>query len=232
MNRCIGILLTLAFLAINASSQEANRDQKIRKIFELQSQLSALGVEILEPDAADVATASGQGGTALRLLPREQYEGVVPPRGGGSYYSFVRKTHEYGQGSDISLERNQLRVGFAGADYGFIVGLGNVPLTSINLGMPEIGFVAAYRPPTRMTDIRAEQGKTSNYETPGGTLRNTIPAVIGQAYVIRSISFDRSDILVAIRVLRKDTDGSLILIWKPLKSFEKPVIERTSEVTP
>jgi hypothetical protein len=67
-------------------------------------------------------------------------------RGGGAYYSFTRLTHEYGLGSDIELQpvptndfvappiaEYDFLTGFAGADYGFIVTLGNVPLEKVTL---------------------------------------------------------------------------------------------------
>lgn len=42
-------------------------------------------------------------------------------------------------------------------------------------------------------------------------------------YILRSISYERFDVLVAFRMVRKDTDGSLILLWKKLKRIPHPV---------
>lgn len=178
------------------------------------------------PDASDVEAAQKQGGIALRLLPRELYDGVLTTRGGGAYYSFSRKTHEYGHGSDIELSRGRLSVGFAGADYGFITDLGAVPLSAASLDNPEVAFLANYRPPTDMLEIRKEQAKSRSYDTPTTTLTRDEAAKVGRSYALRSISFDRSDVLVAFKVIRKDADGSLILHWKLLKNFDKPTIAR------
>ncbi len=62
----------------------------------------------------------------VRLQPRLSDLAVFAKReaalsGSGSYYSFVRRTHEYGSGSDIELEPGQFKTGFAGADYGFFI---------------------------------------------------------------------------------------------------------------
>jgi hypothetical protein len=42
-------------------------------------------------------------------------------RGGGSYYSVLRKSHEYGWGSELKLEQGTLRTGFAGLDFGYFL---------------------------------------------------------------------------------------------------------------
>jgi hypothetical protein len=53
-----------------------------------------------------------------------------------------------------------------------------------------------------------------------------LPAEIGATYILRSISYDRSDLLAALKVVRQDTDGSLIIAWKLLKKFPKPELAR------
>jgi hypothetical protein len=44
---------------------------------------------------------------------------------------------------------------------------------------------------------------------------------------VRSVDYGGSDVLVAFRVVRQDADGSVVLLWKMLKKFDKPVLERT-----
>jgi len=77
-------------------------------------------------------------------------------RGGGAYYSFSLLTHEYNYGSDLSLERGQFRVGFAGADYGFLTNLGDVSLESISLDTHEAKRLAAYARVRQEADARLE----------------------------------------------------------------------------
>ena len=120
----------------------------------------------LSPSAEDLAAFAEflkQPNTGLiRILPSGLYEDRLTIRGGGAYYSFIRLTHEYGNGSDIELQRvptNELvappiaeynfRVGFAGADYGFIVTLGNVPLEKVTLDHDGVKFLVDYDPPRR-----------------------------------------------------------------------------------
>src|SRR5207253_8281982 len=90
----------------------------------------------------------------IRLLPREFYdsetyhiEKKLNVRGGGAYYSFAHLTHAYGYGSDIELDHNKLSVGFAGADYGLLTNIGDMPLEQIILDDMLTQYVAAYSPP-------------------------------------------------------------------------------------
>lgn len=162
----------------------------------------------------------------VRLLPREVYDGKVSIRGGGSYYSFARRTHEYGKGSDLQLERGSLSVGFAGCDFGYIQSLGNVPLDSVRLGLSSINYLETFMPARSEPSIRVQQRAALDGTQVIGS--QTFSASVDRArventYVVRSISFGDSDVLVAFRIIRRDTDGSLILAWKKLKTF--PVSE-------
>jgi hypothetical protein len=167
----------------------------------------------------------------IRLLPSETYGDnnyYLTLRGGGAYYSFSRLTHEYGYGSDIELQQGYLSVGFAGADFGMLTKLGDLRLEEITLEHQGARFMAAYLPPGELAKARVEQRR---FAGPGITIDNElyqarVPAEINTAYLLRSINYDTSEVLVAFRVIRKDTDGSLIIAWKLLKNYEKPVLAR------
>jgi hypothetical protein len=150
----------------------------------------------------------------------------------------VVSPHYYGLGSDLEFQRGNFSVGFAGADYGFLYDLGDLPLEAVSAETaaettgetPAAKFLNSYQPPKEMAEIRAEQAKIfsprSEYTANGFTYQRTVPALVGHSYILRSINFNRSDILVALRVYRQDTDGSLIVFWRKLKTFEVPEINR------
>ncbi len=119
-----------------------------------------------------------------------------------------------------------MKVGFAGADYGFIADLGEIPLTDITEETAEVNFLVNYKLPTNETEVSSETIKSHNYEANGLTYKRSVPAVVGHSYVLRAIIFVAADVLVAFKVHRKDTDGSLIILWKLIKNFEKPTFER------
>ncbi len=226
--RRIIFLFLLSVLFSNVAAQ--TREQAISEINDLRQKVISLEKIALSPDKADFEAASKENAQVFRLMPREKYDkDVFTIRGGGAYYSFTRKTHEYGYGSDIELQQGNLSVGFAGADYGFIYNLGEMSLADITKETPEVTFLVNYKPPTNEPEIRVEQRKAWNYEVGNVSYKSNIPAVVGKTYVLRSINFGESDVLVAFKITRKDTDGSLIIFWKLLDQFEKPVIDRSDE---
>jgi len=168
----------------------------------------------------------------IRLLPREVYDSHTAHKkspvsipGGGAYYSFAAFTHVYGYGSDIELSQSWLSVGFAGADYGMLTMLGDVPLAEISDKDPRTKFLASYRPPSRESQARAEARRFSirgGVTMDGLNYQRRQPAFENWSYLLRSISYDRTDVLVAFRVIRRDKDGSVIIAWKRLKQYPAP----------
>jgi hypothetical protein len=168
-------------------------------------------------------------------------------RGGGAYYSFHFISHEYGMGSDIVLSRpviitfgsvpqkwldgihDSLAVGFAGADYGMLTNLGNVPLDEITAKDPRAHFLAKYEPPRDQTKARCERRRFVVGETIDGLVyKNALPVQVGATYLLRSIVYDESDVLVALRVARKDDDGSVIIAWKLLREFARRKLDNVN----
>jgi hypothetical protein len=223
--RLLSVLIVL-LLSNTAFSQGLTREQKLQKIDDLNSQIKTLEADVLLPDVKDIKQAEREGFEVFRLMPRERYDRKLTVQGGGSYYSFTTRSHDYQKIAQIGLEQNYLKVGFAGADYGFIADLGNIPLADVTTEAAAINFLVNYQPPTKETEVRIEQSKASNYDTENATYRSRVPVGLGHVYALRAISFDDADVLVAFRIQRVDTDGSLIIFWNLLKNFEKPLLAR------
>lgn len=237
MRRRLSILLIVLFIAVcgglAVAQQSPDRANILREIETLRAELRAREEAFLSPAPEDrLAFAEylrGADAGLVRLLPRERYErsGLLTIRGGGAYYSFSRLSHEYGYGSDIELQQGKLSVGFAGADYGMLAVLGDVPLEQVTVESPELEFLLSYEPATTLAAARAEQRRTSaGLEAGGHTYRRALPAIVNRTYVLRSICYEGSDSLVAFRILRQDTDGSLIIGWRLLRRYTVPRLER------
>ncbi|MEO8073256.1 MAG: hypothetical protein ABI891_12905 [Acidobacteriota bacterium] len=229
MRFIVNITLFILICSSIVFSQELSREQKLQKLDELNGQIKVLETDILLPDDKDIRQAEKEGFEVFRLMPRERYDHKLNVQGGGAFYSFTTKSHDYQKISQISLEQNFLSTGFAGADYGLIADLGSVPLSSVTQTSGEVSFLYNYRPPTKETEVRIEQRKAYNYETETATYRSRVLYSIGHSYALRTIDFERADILVAFKVHRKDVDGSLIIFWKLLENYEKPTLERNNQ---
>lgn len=223
------VSILLLGVPIAASAQLQDRSQVQAKMESLRAQIQAKEKVFLAPTAEDLAAFAEflrQPDTGMaRLMPREKYDGKLLIRGGGAYYSFARLTNEYGYGSDIGLEQGQLRVGFAGANFGFLTSLGDLAIDSVTAENPGVSLLAEFKTPSTEPDAREQQRRTgSGFEAEGFTYRNFLPATLNTTYAVRSINYSVSDVLVVFRVIRHDADGSLTLVWKILKRYPVPLL--------
>jgi hypothetical protein len=229
--RGLQILTCLVLFSSMGLAQSQDRAKIERDIEMLRDQLKQKEGEFLAPspeDRAKFAEFLVQGETGLaRLLPREKYREKLSVREGGAYYSFTKLSNSYDRDPQIGLELENLATGFTGADFGFMASLGDTPLESISLEHPCVQYLAALVTPTIEPEAREQQRRSSSGIVVGeNRYKNRLPVIVGGSYVLRSVNYDRSDVLVAFRIVRQDTDGSLILLWKKLREFPTPFLAR------
>ena len=215
-------------LAVGAVAQDRGKTEK--KIASLMEKLRSQEAKLLSVSDEDKATHVSflrQPDTGItRLMPREKYDGFLLTRGGGAYFSFVRLTHEYGSGSELSLEQSNFRVMFAGADIGFLTNLGNTLLENVSLESAGVQFLSSFVAPTKLSDAREQQQRTGvGFEANGSAYKANIAAAVNTTYALRSVNYSDSDVIVAFRPIRQDSDGSIVFLWKILKRFPTPVLE-------
>ena len=241
VSAAILVVVALLLYATNLTAQSQSRDQILKDIQTKRAELQTLEkqfLEVAEEDRIAYSELLRQPGTGLiRLLPREIYDAevyktnpkTITMRGGGAYYSFTRLTHEYGFGSDISLDSGYLSVGFAGLDFGMLLKLGDVPLEDVSLDSAAARFVSSYSPPASESEVRNEQRRFGmGTMVDDLTYKTRLPVEVNTSFLLRSITYERTDILVAFRVVRRDTDGSVILAWKLLKKYATPQVARNN----
>jgi hypothetical protein len=225
----VAVILVLLFAA-DSLAQSQDRARLEREIASLMQQLRDKEKEFLAPSSEDRAAFAEflrQPGTGLiRLLPREVYQDKLVTSIGGSSYSFVRLTHDYGQGTDIELDRDKFLVGLSGASFGYFANLGDVPLDAVALGHAALRPIV-FEPPSKLHEARTQQMRAHNgFEAEGFNYKREVPAREDTTYVLRSINYGRYDVLVAFRVVRRDLDGSLTILYKTLKKFPMPELAR------
>ena len=230
-----GLLATFLLSSLISFAQTQSRGDMQKELRKKHEEIAVLEKQFLEPseeDQARYAEFLRQPDTGLiRLLPRETFDSqtyrdakkTMVVRGGGAYYSFVRLTHEYGFGSDLELDHSEFVVGFAGADFGFMTNLGDIPIESVGPDTRGVNVFATYKPPRAEEVARKEYRKLyDGTELEDVSVRSRVPVVSGATYLLRSINYRNSDVLVAFRVVRVDSDGSVVIAWKMLKKFGKP----------
>ena len=229
---CVQSLALVLLLCIASVAQSQDRGKIERDIETLREQLKQRELEFLSPSPADSAQFVeflGQRDTGLaRLLPREKYGEKLTVRGGGSYYSFTRQSNSYDSNPQIGLERDNLYTGFSGADFGFLTSLGEIPLESVGLDHESVKYLAEFAAPTLEPEAREQYRRSSaGFEIGRTRYKARLPVIVGGTYILRSLSYDRFDVLVAFRVVRQNTDGSLIILWKKLREFSTPYLTRS-----
>ena len=144
--------------------------------------------------------------------------------GRGAYYSFKTENHEARSVSDLTLNNNEFRVGFAQNAVGTITALGDVPLEELT---PESSAVA---PLLLLAPAKTLYEMVGIYEQSRSVLASahhayftTAPAQPNTTYVLRSTIYNQkgrkpSDVIVAFRVTRQDADGSVTILWKQLRA--------------
>ena len=190
----------------------------------------------------------------IRMLPRQFNQSIKTPgtielkesdgglkiRGGGAYYSFAFLTHEYGSGSDLELSTtsrflntsrlpawHEFSVGFAGANYGMMTTVDDIPLESITVADQPALYLYAYHPPRTEPEARSEalafrQGRLVKLQL----YQSRLPIQLNTTYLLRSINYGVSDVVVAFRVVRQDPDSSVTIAWKLLKRFDPVELAR------
>lgn len=234
------LIIAISFSCSNGFAQSASREDLLREIQAKRADLQQLEKQFLAPSAEDQGAYAEfllQPDTGLiRLLPRQIYDSeaykknkTLTMRGAGAYYSFTRLTHDYGYGSDIQLNSGHLSVGFAGADYGILVNLGDVTLDELTLEDHRVRYMSGYTPPPKEPDARLEARQFGSGVTVDAVgYRNRLPVAVNGTYLLRSIDYSTSDVLVAFKVVREDSDGSVILAWKLLKKYPIPQLARSN----
>jgi hypothetical protein len=118
-------------------------------------------------------------------------------------------------------------VGFAGADFGFIAQLGDVPLEQMATEAESARFLYTFAAPTAEPNAREQWRRSgAGFQVGELTYKSRLPALANNTYLLRSINYGSSDVLVAFRVVRKEEDGSMVLLWKTLHKFSKPQLEK------
>ena len=158
-----------------------------------------------------------------------------------SYYSFREKEHTAEVLSDIRLESNHL-ISDGILSQGILVELGDVALNDVSLNSSGLEFLKNYVPQSLNREahkqfLQMAQGVRMN----NFFYRKALPVNINSTYAMRVIAYKgsayqvfrgyrydmlagdkRIDLILTFRVIRKEPDNSITLLWKELERRESP----------
>lgn len=170
--------------------------------------------------------------------------------GAGSSYSFRTKNYRIKQLADLSFSDAKLNI-TGDLTHGLLVDLGDVPLDQASLGSVALKYLVEFQPSAGFREAnKINESLTDGIRQDGFLYLRSIQAIENHTYALRSIAyrgrvmtsikgvpyneldFDRRrDIVVVFRIVQKDADGSVSILWSQLSDKEAPKIkpERNDE---
>lgn len=182
-------------------------------------------------------------GKTVSVEELERCGDFIPVKGGGSYYSFrLRANTSYSRDWwDLHFVDDKFKAG-NNAVQTIIAEIGDVDLESVKLNSNAFEFLRKYKPKETLDEIK-EQAEVlkKGIESNKFTYSNVASVNLNSTYVLRTIAYRLDgekvynyedeyiklirpfgsgramDVMVTFKVVGREKDGSLILLWKELK---------------
>lgn len=169
--------------------------------------------------------------------------------GAGASYSFRKNMYRLKRLADISFTDNQFLSKGKYAQ-GIIGNLGDVDIEKISLDSQGVKEINEFVPEKEKELIGTQYKKLEKGVIVNNILfSNKLKAVENSTFILRNVAYDtkhytaidgvwtynefefdkRTDVLVAFRVLKKNEDGSLVILWKKLAERKSPKVIFPSE---
>lgn len=164
--------------------------------------------------------------------------------GAGSSFSFRIKNYRIRRLADLTFTNNSFQTTGV-MSHGILVNLGDIFLQEVSLDTKGVKFLLDFAPTIEYQKaFEMESRLIAGIENDGFIYQSSLAAEENSTYVLRSIAYrgdsmravqgvtyneldfdKREDIFVAFRIIRKDEDGSLTIIWKELNNKKSPKIK-------
>lgn len=168
--------------------------------------------------------------------------------GSGSSFSFREETYRIPRLADLSLSDNNF---FVSGEWlhGLMVSIGDIALEKVDTKTVGLQYLNEFQPASEY-----ESAKKIDYRIADGIKQGNFlyarSAVVreNETYLLRSVAYrgrirktaegfiyneldydKRKDIIVAFRVARRHSDGSVTILWKEISSKQSPKILRRDE---
>ena len=158
-----------------------------------------------------------------------------------SFYSFRENEHTQEVLSDIRLQ-NGFLISDGILSQAILVNLGDVHLESVTTASEGLKFLNEYAPQSSIRDAHKQATQIMKGVKYGGyEYKRTAPVVENATYALRVVAYKgsvlrtyrgfrfdmlagdkRIDLALAFRVVRKDNDGSVTIVWRELARRESP----------
>lgn len=164
--------------------------------------------------------------------------------GAGTAFSFRTESYRLPRLADVIFVNGDLMTGGVFQQV-IAVDIGDIPLDSVALESAGLRYIVNAKPATDSSEfMKFDSELLSGIEANGLTHRKNQPATLNTTFAIRSFAYrgkslrtlhgyayneldydKRRDVIVVFRIVDKDTNGNITLLWKKLKDVEAPVLK-------
>lgn len=164
--------------------------------------------------------------------------------GAGTAYSFRVKSHRMLHLSDLVLDKDVIRTGSL-MQQGLMVNLGDIELDQVSAQTSGLKYLLDFKPFTKQEEILGIEEKLSQgIKSDGFIYAYGFYVEEQKTFALRSIAYrgkfqravsgvnynemefdKRKDIVVVFRIVEKDADGDLTILWKEISRKDSPVIK-------
>lgn len=164
--------------------------------------------------------------------------------GSGNSYSFRTANYRIRHLADLMLAGGNLRIPGI-MMHGMMTNLGDVAIESVSLRTRGLDFLTEFKPSNQFERAMAiEQIVGTGLERDGFIYARFLAVQDNTTYALRVVAYDgkvlravpgasynemdfdrRRDVVVAFRVVRKDADGSVTIVWVELSDVDSPTLK-------
>lgn len=161
--------------------------------------------------------------------------------GAGSAYSFRTADYRIQQLSDLIFTGEHFYSNSVWTQ-GIFVAIGDVPLDQINLQIPAAKYLSDFQPAVEQEKaVEFQQKLERGIKSDNFVYSQAVAANENTTYLLRSVAYNgkfyrevkgvvydeftfdkRKDVIVGFRVIRKDPDGAVTILWKELSRQDSP----------
>lgn len=180
--------------------------------------------------------------TKIVVVSEECLKYTMP--GAGSSFSFRKQNYRIPRLADLTYTENSFQATGVRL-HGIFVNIGDVPLEQVSLHTEGLKYLVEFEPESdyeknKEIDLQLTEG----IESDGFLYRRGLYIVENTTFVLRSIAYDgkymraikgvtynefdfdrREDIIVAFRIVEKDADGNVTILWKEMQEKDSPKIK-------
>lgn len=168
-----------------------------------------------------------------------------PIPGSGASYSFRIENYRIRRLADLTFSDDQFS-GFGVLNHSILVGIGDVPINEVTLKSTGMKFLTDFEPDTDFEKAKEfDKSLSEGIEKDGFVYRRSLPALENTTYALRSVAYKgsfvrsitgipyneldfdkRVDVIIAFRIVRRDEDGSVTILWKELDRKNSPKVKQ------